>query len=180
VPNLSAWRRETVGDLTSAFNFAAPDASVPQLPQPSAADPRVTASNCTTQPGTLAPGAGSQLPGYPVPPNSMPHQEPGNPKRPSGTDCSPAKPKLRVLIRGLPREHCGPGGLRVTIAVKHSAPLEAVTVLVNGRTVRRTKHARFVVRIAAAHLRAGRNSVVVRARDATGLSTTHRATFTRC
>ena len=24
VPNLSAWRRETTGDLTSAFNFAAP------------------------------------------------------------------------------------------------------------------------------------------------------------
>src|SRR3954470_8083945 len=34
VPNLSQWRRETVGDLTSAFNFAAPDASVPALPQP--------------------------------------------------------------------------------------------------------------------------------------------------
>ena len=32
VPNLSAWRRATVGDLTSAFNFAAPDQSVPNLP----------------------------------------------------------------------------------------------------------------------------------------------------
>ncbi|MGB2939133.1 MAG: alkaline phosphatase family protein [Candidatus Dormiibacterota bacterium] len=31
-PNLTAWRRETVGDLTGAFNFAAPDTSVPQLP----------------------------------------------------------------------------------------------------------------------------------------------------
>jgi len=29
VPNLSAWRRATVGDLTSAFNFRKPDQSVP-------------------------------------------------------------------------------------------------------------------------------------------------------
>ena len=34
VPNLSQWRRETTGDLTSAFNFAEPDASVPKLPKP--------------------------------------------------------------------------------------------------------------------------------------------------
>jgi len=32
VPNLSAWRRGVVGDLTSALNFAAPDATVPPLP----------------------------------------------------------------------------------------------------------------------------------------------------
>ena len=32
VPNLSAWRRATVGDLTSAFNFAKPDRSIPNLP----------------------------------------------------------------------------------------------------------------------------------------------------
>jgi phospholipase C len=33
VPNLSAWRRQTVGDLTSAFNFGCvADASVPNLP----------------------------------------------------------------------------------------------------------------------------------------------------
>ncbi len=34
VPNLTQWRRETCGDLTSAFGFGAPaDDSVPQLPQ---------------------------------------------------------------------------------------------------------------------------------------------------
>jgi phospholipase C len=32
VPNLSAWRRATCGDLTSALNFAAPDTSLPRLP----------------------------------------------------------------------------------------------------------------------------------------------------
>src|ERR1700675_2730159 len=32
VPNLSAWSRATAGDLTSSFNFAVPDYSVPNLP----------------------------------------------------------------------------------------------------------------------------------------------------
>src|SRR5437763_9365659 len=32
VPNISDWRRATVGDLTAAFNFAAGDNSVPSLP----------------------------------------------------------------------------------------------------------------------------------------------------
>src|SRR3989442_454547 len=48
VPNLSAWRRSTVGDLTAAFNFAAPDASVPALPSTSHADSRVVLSDCVT------------------------------------------------------------------------------------------------------------------------------------
>jgi phospholipase C len=38
VPNLSAWRRQTCGDLTSAFGFGEPpNASVPALPQTAAA-----------------------------------------------------------------------------------------------------------------------------------------------
>jgi phospholipase C len=32
VPNLSAWRRATVGDLTSTLNFKKPDQSIPNLP----------------------------------------------------------------------------------------------------------------------------------------------------
>jgi phospholipase C len=31
-PNISAWRRETVGDLTSAFRFNQPDLDPPALP----------------------------------------------------------------------------------------------------------------------------------------------------
>jgi phospholipase C len=74
VPNLSAWRRSVTGDLTSAFNFAAPDRTVPSLPVASLADPRVL--SC------VASLAGS---GYPVPPNGgIPSQEPGTPVRPSG------------------------------------------------------------------------------------------------
>src|ERR1700680_4227970 len=32
VPNLSQWRREVTGDMTSAFNFKRPDSSTPELP----------------------------------------------------------------------------------------------------------------------------------------------------
>jgi phospholipase C len=86
VPNLSAWRRRTTGDLTSAFNFAAPNRSVPPLPSPSLSDPRVLGSDCSTQ----APGFGSStfptVAGYPLPapPQAPPGQEPGSPRRPSG------------------------------------------------------------------------------------------------
>ncbi len=87
VTNLSHWRRSVTGDLTQAFNFAAtPNATVPALPTPSAADPRVLGSDCPTQ----TPGTGStEFPtvvGYPLPPppQTMPGQEAGAPRRPSG------------------------------------------------------------------------------------------------
>ena len=35
-PNISAWRRSVCGDLMSAFNFSAPDAQVPSLPDATA------------------------------------------------------------------------------------------------------------------------------------------------
>ena len=87
VPNLSSWRRGHTGDLTAAFNFAsAANTSVPPLPSPSAADPRVLTSDCPTQ----APDTGSaefpSVQGYPLPPppQTMPTQEPGSAKHPSG------------------------------------------------------------------------------------------------
>jgi phospholipase C len=177
VPHLTAWRREAVGDLTSAFNFARPDASVPQLPVPSNTDPRVVNSNCTSQPATLIPSFGSQLPGYPVPPNSMPGQEPGAPKRPSGRDCGAG---LRIVIRGLPRERCGAHGLRVRIHVIGGGKLEAVKVTVNGRVVRTAKRGRLTLRLSARRLRKGRNRIVVSARDEAGRTTRRTAAFDRC
>jgi phospholipase C len=95
VPNLSAWRRSVTGDLTTAFNFARPDASVPPLPQPSLLDTRVLLSSCATSaPVSLLTDALSSLQGlestlvapYPVPPppQAQPGQEPGSPLRPSG------------------------------------------------------------------------------------------------
>ncbi|HEX5234298.1 MAG TPA: alkaline phosphatase family protein [Silvibacterium sp.] len=75
VPNLSAWRRATVGDLTSAFNFAGPDPFVPPLLPTAPEIPSVT-SECAANPDgfTVSPPT----------PQTMPQQEPGVAKRPSG------------------------------------------------------------------------------------------------
>jgi phospholipase C len=86
VPNLSAWRRSAVGDLTAAFNFAAPNDSVPTLPATSHADPRVLASDCPTNaPVSFIAEDFPTVKTYPVTCNtSTPRQEPGGPRRPSG------------------------------------------------------------------------------------------------
>ena len=77
VPNLSAWRRAAVGDMTSAFNFTKPDTSVPSLPSTVDALPGIIAE-CVNNLAGFTP--------YPLPtPQAMPTQEPGTPMRPSGT-----------------------------------------------------------------------------------------------
>jgi phospholipase C len=76
VPNLSAWRRATVGDMTSAFNFTKPDNSIPSLPSPSAAISTVL-TECASN---LVGFTGFTLPS----PQVMPTQEAGSPVRPSG------------------------------------------------------------------------------------------------
>ncbi len=70
VPNLSAWRRETTGDLTSAFNFAAP----PNRKKPVL--PTVTVSPSEENCGKASPVTPA--------PNSYPVQEPGTRGTPSG------------------------------------------------------------------------------------------------
>jgi phospholipase C len=94
VPNLSAWRRSATGDLTTAFNFATVDSSVPSMPQPSAGDSRVTNSTCaTSSPFDLVTSSTNSLSmiesatvaTYPVTVNSAPPpQETGAAKTPSG------------------------------------------------------------------------------------------------
>lgn len=87
VPNLTAWRRRTVGDLTSAFNFAAaPDASAPTLKATSELDVVSTVAQCkATYDGITGTFVESLYGGYPVPPNSMPVVESGPERgRPSG------------------------------------------------------------------------------------------------
>jgi phospholipase C len=94
VPNLTAWRRASTGDLTTAFNFVKVDPSVPSLPQPSATDSRVTMSSCATSaPLDLATDSTNFLKDleqtvvtpYPVTVNSAPPpQEPGSADPPSG------------------------------------------------------------------------------------------------
>lgn len=77
VPNLSAWRRSAVGDMTSAFNFTKPDTSIPSLPSTTAALQDAITS-CVSNLAGFTP--------YPLPATqTMPTQETGTPTRPSGT-----------------------------------------------------------------------------------------------
>jgi phospholipase C len=70
VPNLSAWRRQTCGDMTSAFGFGQPaDSSVPQFPQ-TAADLVLIEKEILTLPRPSVPSL-----------QVMPQQEPGERKR---------------------------------------------------------------------------------------------------
>jgi phospholipase C len=94
VPNLSAWRRSVVGDLTAAFNFVAPDQSIPALPATSLADPRVLASDCPTNaPVSFLAEDFPTVKSYPVTCNiSTPPQEPGTSRRPSGLVSCPSTP----------------------------------------------------------------------------------------
>jgi phospholipase C len=76
VPNLSAWRRATVGDLTSALNFRKPDQSIPALPVTQSAISQ-TITGCLASLSSTTP--------YPVPnPQTSPTQETGTAARPSG------------------------------------------------------------------------------------------------
>jgi phospholipase C len=76
VPNLSAWRRAAVGDLTTAFNFTSPDQSIPSLPSTLQADPQAIQECVNNLAGTTP---------FAVPTTQqMPTQESGNPTRPSG------------------------------------------------------------------------------------------------
>ena len=92
VPNLSAWRRATVGDLTAALNLAFVDESVPALPAPSLTDPRAVgpSSDCPTNSADLVDSSLPIVTPYPVPqPNPpLPAQEAGAARSPSGLACT--------------------------------------------------------------------------------------------
>ena len=76
VPYLSQWRRQAAGDLTSAFRFDGADYSVPSLPVVSISD--VVVDGCAT---TLVDAETKLVASgdYPVPPNTIPYQEPNGP-----------------------------------------------------------------------------------------------------
>src|SRR6202040_2628851 len=76
VPNLSAWRRATVGDLTSALNFKKPDQSIPNLPPTLPAVLQAIEQCAANLAGTTS---------YTVPTTqTVPTQESGAAARPSG------------------------------------------------------------------------------------------------
>ncbi len=99
--------------MTSAFNFAKVDTSVPSLPQPSAADSRVTSSSCAAgapldlaSPSntTLAQLEATVVPPYPVTVNSAaPQQEAGQAKPRADLCADPVRASL-----GSPRGGCAP------------------------------------------------------------------------
>ena len=76
VPNLSAWRRATVGDMTSSFSFGKVDASLPSLPNPAQALQQ-TITGCVA---ALA----DTTPYQPPSPQTSPTQETGTAVRPGG------------------------------------------------------------------------------------------------
>src|SRR6202007_2963329 len=76
VPNLSAWRRAAVGDLTSALNLKKPDQSIPNLPSTLPALQQEIQECIANLAGTTL----SSLPSQ----QTLPTQESGTPTRPSG------------------------------------------------------------------------------------------------
>jgi phospholipase C len=76
VPNLSAWRRAMVGDLTSALNFKKPDQSIPNLPSTLPAVQQAILQCAANLAGTTSHTVQST--------QTFPTQESGTAVRPSG------------------------------------------------------------------------------------------------
>jgi phospholipase C len=86
IPNISAWRRRTVGDLTTALDVTRPNASLPPLPamepvlatQTEACGPSAVTATALDNVGAT----GNPGPVYPLPdPQRLPRQERGSVKR---------------------------------------------------------------------------------------------------
>ena len=61
-PNISDWRRETFGDLTSAFGFGRPAPLPPPLPRDTAEQLTAAQQDLTRLPKPTLPGGGQQPP----------------------------------------------------------------------------------------------------------------------
>jgi phospholipase C len=90
-PNISAWRRATVGDLTGALNVTRNN-SLPTLPQPSLLDQRVLSECIPAAIISEADESSPLVPTYPVPPNHLPQQEAGTAPQPTGICATSAAP----------------------------------------------------------------------------------------
>ncbi len=113
VPNLSAWRRETVGDLTATLDLATSDTSVPAFPATPLESPgllaqypagrTLLAEASPAKPITLSALSAilplaDQVPNVPPPPidQKMPTQELGRARKRSLAPCPPVKPAHRA------------------------------------------------------------------------------------
>src|SRR5947199_9456815 len=93
LPNDTAWRKQTVGDLTGAFTFAAKDTSVPSLP-PTSLPAALTFPECVGAPLTEAPFEPPLAYHPALATAAIPAQEQsGPPRRPKGlADCTDPAP----------------------------------------------------------------------------------------
>src|SRR5438067_12126929 len=92
MPQDTAWRKATVGDLTGAFSFGTPDASVPALPATSLGK-ALTYPECQAAVLTPIPGNPPSAYAPAAQPTSLPTQEPtaAGVRRPTGlAGCGPA------------------------------------------------------------------------------------------
>lgn len=90
VPNLSQWRREVTGDLTSAFNFRRADISAPELPEVELSPTEDESGGCEVSNAVT------------VPANSLPQQQRGRLRRPSGLEPWGPGPPPRMPTPGAP------------------------------------------------------------------------------
>jgi len=112
VPNLSSWRRSTVGDLTTTLDFSHADTALPRLPSAPLENPRLVAQfpegvSLLKTASPLDPITGKSLeaivpfayqhPVVPPPPaiQEMPSQEPGIRKTRAIAPCPPLRPSSR-------------------------------------------------------------------------------------
>ncbi len=108
-PYISQWRRLVTGDLVEAFNFSGrPEPGLPRLPATSAP---VESADCAAELTEKVTGE-PVAPVYPVPPNHMPAQEPGRPRRPSGACKTASKRRRRRHRRHHARKSRRRGGSR--------------------------------------------------------------------
>ena len=121
VPNITTWRRQTVGDLTAALNLAAVDASLPALPAVSYADSRVVGptSDCPiSAPSDFIDQGLPTVTSYSVPTTNepLPQQEAGTRSAPSGLSCvavtTPSGPPALLVGAGVAAIGLGVAGRR--------------------------------------------------------------------
>jgi phospholipase C len=137
-PNVSAWRRATVGDMTSAFDFARPpDTSRPPLPSVPAIGTDLVVVKQLLSNGVKASLAQGKP--YPVPANSVVTQEHGAARRkPSGiVDCAAPAPSASRGAAGVqldwPPPHSDTDRIVAGAAIGGVAVTGAAVVLARSR-----------------------------------------------
>jgi phospholipase C len=99
VPNVSAWRRKTVGDLTSALFAGTYSTAIPALPAPVLAAQQLTGACSTASQDTETGGADPSVPTH----QTMPNQDGGTSPAVTTADVVDDRGQRTVLGPGQPR-----------------------------------------------------------------------------